>query len=214
LPYFAATDTNLSMSGGPLGGAGSLISMTKCSNPPGVHCSNTLAGWPPSTGSPVRDPAWPVDEGPRFRMHFLLAAQEGHPSLKDVKGLVLGVVHVPGRFATWSYYVSMSPKAPPVCSAVAITRVGTPRNHSASPSSLGDTGEGSEAQRKEKVLRSIVHRLETEASFREGLREEYVRRNCTRSEIEEILINPELMHAAREHMEEAFESGEPDPGDR
>jgi hypothetical protein len=46
------------------------------------------------------------------------------------------------------------------------------------------------------------------------LKEEYVRRNCTQSEIEEILTNPELVRAAREHMEEAFESGELDPGGR
>ena len=79
---------------------------------------------------------------------------------------------------------------------------------------IGGTGEGPEAQRKEKVLRYIVHRLKSEASLREVLQEEYVRRNCTQPEIEEILINPELVHAAREHMEEDFESGELDPGAR
>jgi len=41
-----------------------------------------------------------------------------------------------------------------------------------------------------------------------------VRRNLTQPEIEEILINPELVHAARRHMEESFESGELDPGGR
>jgi len=79
---------------------------------------------------------------------------------------------------------------------------------------IGGTGEGPEAQRKEKVLRYIVHRLKSEASLREVLQEEYVRRNCTQPEIEEILIDPELVYAARVHMEETFESGELDPGGR
>ena len=79
---------------------------------------------------------------------------------------------------------------------------------------IGGTGEGPEAQRKEKVLRYIVHRLKSEASLREVLQEEYVRRNCSQPEIEEILIDPELVHAARVHMEETFESGELDPGGR
>jgi glutaredoxin-related protein len=79
---------------------------------------------------------------------------------------------------------------------------------------IGGTGEGPEAGRKEKVLQYIIHRLKAEASLREVLQEEYVRRNCTQLEIEEILIDPELVHAAREHMEETFESGELDPGGR
>ena len=79
---------------------------------------------------------------------------------------------------------------------------------------IGGTGEGPEAERKAKVLQYIIHRLKAEASLREVLQEEYVRRNCTKPEIEEILINPELVHAAREHMEESFESGELDPGGR
>src|SRR5215217_2726763 len=77
---------------------------------------------------------------------------------------------------------------------------------------IGGTGEGPEAGRKEKVLQYIIHRLKGGASLREVLQEEYVRRNLTQPEIEEILINPELVHAARRHMEESFESGELDPG--
>ena len=79
---------------------------------------------------------------------------------------------------------------------------------------IGGTGEGPEAQRKEKVLQYIIHRLKAQASLREVLQEEYVRRNCAQPEIEEILVNPELVHAARGHMEETFESGELDPGGR
>ncbi len=41
-----------------------------------------------------------------------------------------------------------------------------------------------------------------------------MRRNCSQIEIEEILVNPELVHAAREHMEEDFQSGELDPRGR
>jgi hypothetical protein len=59
-----------------------------------------------------------------------------------------------------------------------------------------------------------IHRLKGEASLREVLREEYVRRKCSQLEIEEILVDPELVHAARRHMEETFQSGELDPGGR
>jgi hypothetical protein len=76
----------------------------------------------------------------------------------------------------------------------------------------GTQGGGPESERKEKVLQYIIHRLNEDASLQEVLKEEYVRRNCTQLEIEEILTNPELVHAARERMEEAFESGEVDPG--
>jgi len=38
-----------------------------------------------------------------------------------------------------------------------------------------------------------------------------VRRNCSQVEIDEIRNNPELVHACRENLEEAFRSGELDP---
>ena len=79
---------------------------------------------------------------------------------------------------------------------------------------IGGTQGGPDSERKEKVLHYIIHRLneDEDASLREVLKEEYVRRNCTQPEIEEILTNPELVRAARERMEGAFESGELDPG--
>jgi hypothetical protein len=46
------------------------------------------------------------------------------------------------------------------------------------------------------------------------VQEDYVRRNCTQAEIDEIVNAPELVHACRERMEEAFRSGELDPGRR
>ena len=73
------------------------------------------------------------------------------------------------------------------------------------------TGEGPEAERKQKVLRYVIHRLKGGTSLRGVLQEEYVRRNCGPLEIEEILVDPELVHAAKGHMEETFHSGELDP---
>ncbi len=67
---------------------------------------------------------------------------------------------------------------------------------------------------KHNVLQYIIHRLKAGASLREALEEEYVRHNCSQIEIEEILDNPELVHAARAHVEEDFESGELDPRGR
>jgi len=55
--------------------------------------------------------------------------------------------------------------------------------------------------------RLFTYRLTEDA----GLQEEYVRRNCTRVEIDEILAKSELVHAARKRMEQVFESGELDP---
>jgi hypothetical protein len=70
---------------------------------------------------------------------------------------------------------------------------------------------GPRAEREEKVLRYIVHRLDEEAHLRDVLQETYVRRNCTQEMIDEIIRNPELVHACREHLERVFGSGEPDP---
>ena len=72
-------------------------------------------------------------------------------------------------------------------------------------------GNPSRAEREEKVLRYIIHRIDEDASFHEVLEEPYVRRHCSQEEIEEIRSNPELVHACREHLEEVFRSGEMDP---
>ncbi len=69
----------------------------------------------------------------------------------------------------------------------------------------------SRAEREEKVLRYIIHRINEDANLHEVLREPYVQRNCSQAEIDEIESNPELIHAAREHLEQAFRSGELDP---
>jgi hypothetical protein len=72
-------------------------------------------------------------------------------------------------------------------------------------------GNPSRAEREEKVLRYIIHRIDDDAGLHEVLREPYVRRNCSQGEIDEILSNPELVHAAREHLEQTFRSGKLDP---
>ena len=70
---------------------------------------------------------------------------------------------------------------------------------------------GSRAQREEKVLQYIIHRMDADADLRDVLQEPYVRRNCSQGEIDEIIMNPELVHHCREHLEHVFASGELDP---
>ena len=72
-------------------------------------------------------------------------------------------------------------------------------------------GEVQDSQRKGKVLRYIVHRLGEDARLQDVVEEEYVRRNATRDEVDQIVMNPELIHSSREHLERAFASGELDP---
>jgi hypothetical protein len=67
------------------------------------------------------------------------------------------------------------------------------------------------AELEEKVLRDVIHRIDEDPDLHEVLREPYVRCNCSQAEIDEICANPELVHVAREHMEQAFRSGELDP---
>lgn len=68
--------------------------------------------------------------------------------------------------------------------------------------------------REEKVVGYILHRIGEGANLRDVTQEEYVRRNASASEVEEILQDPRLLESAREHMEEDFGSGELDPSRR
>jgi hypothetical protein len=68
--------------------------------------------------------------------------------------------------------------------------------------------------REEKVVEYIIHRLGEGVSLQEIVGEEYVRRNASPVEVEEICSKPELVQAAREHMEQDFTSGEIDPNRR
>jgi hypothetical protein len=73
-------------------------------------------------------------------------------------------------------------------------------------------GNPTKAEREEKVLRYIIHRINQDATLHEVLEESYVQRNCSQLEIEEVRSNPELVHACRVHLEEVFGSGELDSG--
>ena len=68
--------------------------------------------------------------------------------------------------------------------------------------------------REERVVEYILHRLGEGASLPEIVGEEYVRRNASPAEVEEICSKPELVQTAREHMEQDFSSGEIDPTSR
>ncbi len=70
---------------------------------------------------------------------------------------------------------------------------------------------GRPSQREEKVLEYIIHRVSEGAHLADVTQEEYVRRNASPAEVEEICSNPRLVEAAREHMEEDFRSGGLDP---
>ncbi len=73
---------------------------------------------------------------------------------------------------------------------------------------FGSRGTSSLSQRQKSVLQYILSRLNEGAPLQEVLQEEYVRRNCSRSEVEQILSSPELIGAAREQLGESFRSGE------
>jgi hypothetical protein len=75
-------------------------------------------------------------------------------------------------------------------------------------------GRSHHSAREERVIEYIIHRLGEGASLQEVVEEEYVRRNASPAEVEEICSRPELVQAAREHMEQDFSSGEIDPGQR
>ncbi len=65
--------------------------------------------------------------------------------------------------------------------------------------------------REERVVEYIIHRLGEGASLQEIVGEEYVRRNASPVEVDEICSRPELVQAARERMEQDFGSEELDP---
>ncbi len=66
-------------------------------------------------------------------------------------------------------------------------------------------------ERERKVIEYIVHRISEGAHLRDVLQEEYVRRNASRAEIDDMLQNPRLVEAAGEQLREYFSSGELDP---
>jgi hypothetical protein len=73
---------------------------------------------------------------------------------------------------------------------------------------FGSRGTSSLSQRQEKVLHYIIGRINEGAPLQEVLQEQYVRRNCSQAEIEQIIRSPELIGAAREQLGESFSSEE------
>ncbi len=67
------------------------------------------------------------------------------------------------------------------------------------------------SEREERVIEYLIHRIEDGAHLRDVLGEEYVRRNASPEEIEQILENPRLVHTAHEKMRDEFSSGSLDP---
>ena len=67
------------------------------------------------------------------------------------------------------------------------------------------------SEREERVIEYVLHRIGDGAHLRDVLGEEYVRRNASPVEIEQILENPKLIETAHERMREDFSSGRLDP---
>lgn len=63
-------------------------------------------------------------------------------------------------------------------------------------------------QRQERVLQYVIGRIDKGVPLQEVLEEEYVRRNCSRTEINQIAGSPDLVEAARKQMEQSLRSGE------
>ncbi len=64
---------------------------------------------------------------------------------------------------------------------------------------------------EDKVRQYVAHRLGHGAHLAEVIREEYVRRNCSREEIDEIIRDPRLIHDDRVSLQRFFKSDELDP---
>ena len=61
---------------------------------------------------------------------------------------------------------------------------------------------------EKKVLEYIVHRVKAGAHLKDVVEEDYVLRNASKQEVNELIKDPELVHAARERMELTFGSEE------
>ena len=70
------------------------------------------------------------------------------------------------------------------------------------------------SQREARVLEYIMHRVGEGAHLGDIVNEEYIKRNASREEVEEICARTELVQTAREHLQQDFGSGELDPARR
>ena len=73
---------------------------------------------------------------------------------------------------------------------------------------FGRAGTSSLSQRQRSVLQYIISRIDENVPLQEVLQEEYVRRNCSRAELAQIISSPEFIKAARERLGESFRSDE------
>ncbi len=73
---------------------------------------------------------------------------------------------------------------------------------------FGRRGRSSLNQRQQRILHYIMDRMGEDAPLQEVLKEEYVRRNCSQAEVDEIIRSPELVEAARAQLGESFRSEE------
>ncbi len=64
------------------------------------------------------------------------------------------------------------------------------------------------------MLVYISNRLRDGASPKDAVQEDYVRRNLSRAEVEEVISDPELLRAVRERIGSACEQGSSGPDDR
>jgi nucleotide-binding universal stress UspA family protein len=70
------------------------------------------------------------------------------------------------------------------------------------------------SDREERVLEYIVHRIGEGSALKDVTQEEYVRRNASPAEVDDILEHPRLVEAAREKMHKDFSSGKLNPTSR
>jgi hypothetical protein len=73
---------------------------------------------------------------------------------------------------------------------------------------LGRAETSSLSQRQRSVLQYIISRIDENVPLQEIFQEEYVRRNCSRAELAQIIGSPEFIRAARERLGESFRSDE------
>ena len=73
---------------------------------------------------------------------------------------------------------------------------------------FGRTGTSSLSTRQQKVSDYIIGRMEKDVPLQQVLREDYVRRNCSQAEVEQIISTPEFIETARERLGESFRSEE------
>ena len=73
---------------------------------------------------------------------------------------------------------------------------------------FGRTGSSSLSAHQQKVSHYILGRMENDVPLQQVLREDYVRRNCSKAEVEQIVSSPEFIEIARVRLGESFGSEE------